>query len=111
MTQDRLNRCRLGRWPYSVTLDANISGKRLKKRTSRNNSDSRNSNVNANRTKETTQLLREQMEREQCQQFVRSAALASGLSDREPPVQMTMITLCSDPESGIRQRLRAKPLG
>ena len=59
---------------------------------------------------ETMQLLREQMERDQCQQFVRSAALASGLSDRERVVQMAMITLCSDPQSGIRQRLRAQTL-
>jgi len=56
------------------------------------------------------QLLREQMEREECQQLLRSAALASGLSGREAGVQVLTITVCSDPQSGVRQRLRANAL-
>lgn len=59
---------------------------------------------------ETLALLREQMERDQCQQFIRSTALASGLSDREAGVQMMMLTVCSDPQSALRQRLRPQAL-
>ena len=54
---------------------------------------------------ETLTRLNEQMERDECRQFVRSVALAPGLSNGAPVFQGVLL-VCDDPQSGIRQRLR-----
>ena len=55
---------------------------------------------------QTAALLREQMEREHCEKYVKSVADLTGVSDMRGAPELVGLSVCMDSQSDLRQRLR-----
>jgi hypothetical protein len=55
---------------------------------------------------QTAVLLREQMEREHCEKYVKSIADLTGVSDMRGAPELVGLSVCADPKSDLRMRLR-----